>query len=68
MEHAQPPREQVSTALTDEHRQLIESAKLTADRLQLVGIHEVAAALRTTSGEVFTGIHIEASVGCRCLR
>lgn len=43
--------------------QLIDKVKETADNLHLDGIHEVAAALRTRSGEVFVGIHIEASVG-----
>lgn len=38
-------------------------AKHTADRLHVDDLHEVAAALRTKSGTVFTGIHIEASVG-----
>jgi cytidine deaminase len=63
MEHDRHSGAQASTALTDQHRELIESAKRTADRLYLDGIHEVAAALRTTSGELFIGIHIEASVG-----
>ena len=43
--------------------ELIELAKRTADRLHVDDLHEVAAALRTKSGNVFTGIHIEASVG-----
>jgi cytidine deaminase len=42
---------------------LIESAKETLRRLYVKGRHEVAAALRTGSGQVFTGIHIEADVG-----
>jgi cytidine deaminase len=49
--------------LTQEDQDLLRVAKETADRLHLDGIHEVAAALRTTSGRIFTGIHIEASVG-----
>ena len=44
-------------------RDLIDEAKRTADVLHLDGIHEVAAALRTRSGLVFAGIHIEADVG-----
>ncbi|MEA1993373.1 MAG: cytidine deaminase [Euryarchaeota archaeon] len=43
--------------------ELIERAKETADRLHVDDLHEVAAALRTTDGTVFTGIHIEANVG-----
>ena len=49
--------------LDHKDRELIENAKDTRRRLYRAGRHEVAAALRTTSGEVFTGIHIEASVG-----
>ena len=49
--------------LTHDDEELIRGAKSTADALHLDGIHEVAAALRTASGAVFTGIHIEASVG-----
>lgn len=43
--------------------ELIEHAKEARERLYIKGKHEVAAALRTASGEVFTGIHIEAAVG-----
>lgn len=42
---------------------LIEHAKETRRRLYREDRYEVAAALRTSSGEVFTGIHIEANVG-----
>ncbi len=42
---------------------LIDQARRTARALRRPGVNEVAAALRTTSGRVFTGIHIEASVG-----
>jgi cytidine deaminase len=54
---------QDQTQLSTQDQELIERAKQTADALYLKDIHEVAAALRTTSGEVFTGIHIEANVG-----
>ena len=43
--------------------ELIQRAKQTAQRLHVRDLHEVAASLRTTSGTVFSGIHIEASVG-----
>ena len=43
--------------------ELIEHAKKTRRTLYRPGRHEVASALRTHSGEVFTGIHIEANVG-----
>ncbi len=49
--------------LADQDFELIEQAKQTAHRLHVDDLHEVAAALRTKSGNVFTGIHIEASVG-----
>jgi cytidine deaminase len=49
--------------LTDKDRALIEEARRTGDRLYLRDIQEVAAALRTKSGQVFSGIHIEANVG-----
>jgi cytidine deaminase len=49
--------------LTTTEYELIEKAKETGNRLYKRGVHEVAAALRTTSGTVFTGIHIEADVG-----
>ena len=43
--------------------ELIEHAKKTRRTLYRPGRHEVASALRTHSGEVFAGIHIEANVG-----
>jgi cytidine deaminase len=49
--------------LSEEDRELIRAAEATSDSLHVDGLHEVAAALRTASGAVFTGIHIEASVG-----
>jgi len=51
------------TELSKEDFELIEAAKNTADRLHVDDFHEVAAALRTEDKKVFTGIHIEASVG-----
>jgi len=44
-------------------RELIEHAREALLRLYMKGRHEVAAALRTASGQAFTGIHIEAAVG-----
>jgi cytidine deaminase len=49
--------------LSDQDIELIGRAIETADRLYLEGVHEVAAALRTQGGLVFSGIHIEANVG-----
>jgi len=53
----------VYLGLTEKDFELIEAAKYTFNQLFLPGVHEVAAALRTTSGEGFCGIHIEADVG-----
>jgi cytidine deaminase len=53
-----------STAkMTDEDYELIDAAKETLDRLYRKDKHEVAAALRTKSSKIYTGIHTEASVG-----
>ncbi|HEV2127580.1 MAG TPA: hypothetical protein VGR22_03065 [Thermomicrobiales bacterium] len=46
--------------LSPSDRELIETAKRTADRLHLDNAHEVAAAVRTRSGEVFSGINHKA--------
>ncbi|MFX1492139.1 MAG: cytidine deaminase [Promethearchaeota archaeon] len=51
------------TSLLKEDFDLIKAARETADRLYVKDKHEVAAALRTIDGRIFTGIHIEASVG-----
>ena len=51
------------SSLSEEDFELIEAAKETADRLRLEDVHEVAAALRTKEKKIFTGIHINASVG-----
>ena len=49
--------------LSQQDYELIERAKLTYKKLYLKDVHEVAAAVRTASGDIFTGIHIEADVG-----
>ncbi len=51
------------TALSKEDFELIEAAQEAADRLHVDDVHEVAAAVRTRDKKIFTGIHIEASVG-----
>jgi len=53
----------MKTRLSTEDHALIQAAKDSADRLHVDGVHEVAAALRTTDKTIFTGIHIEATVG-----
>ncbi len=50
------------TPLTKSDLELINEAKSTADRLYHRGKHEVASAIRTASGEIFTGIHIETQI------
>ena len=49
--------------LTKQDLELIEQAKETADKLHVDDVSEVAAALRTKDGKVFTGIHFDANVG-----
>jgi len=49
--------------LTKQDLELIEQAKETADKLHVDDVSEVAAALRTKDGKIFTGIHIDANVG-----
>jgi len=51
------------TGLTTDDHALIAAARETFDRLYVKDKHEVAAALRTRSGKVYNGIHVEASVG-----
>lgn len=45
--------------LTDQDRALIRKAIETVDRLHLGKIQDVAAAVRTTGGEVFSGINFD---------
>ena len=51
------------TELTDQDRHLVDQAVEVSDRLYLKDIQEVSAALQTAGGQVFTGIHFEASTG-----
>lgn len=43
--------------------ELIEAAIETVERLHVPDRHEVGAALRTSNGRIYTGIHVEAAVG-----
>lgn len=43
--------------------ELVERARTVMRRTFRPGYHHVASALRTTSGQVFEGVHLEASVG-----
>jgi len=49
--------------LTGSDREVLAEAFRARERLYLKDVHEVAAALRTRSGNVYTGIHIEGNVG-----
>lgn len=50
-------------ALTENDYELIEKAKKAIKKGYRKGWHSVGAAIRTTDGEVFTGIHFESTVG-----
>ena len=49
--------------LNEKDLEVLEQARAASDRLYLQGIQEVGAALRTTSGQIFSGIHFETSTG-----
>ena len=51
------------TTLTESDRALLQHAIDAADRLYVPGIQEVGAAVCTTTGYVFTGIHFETATG-----
>lgn len=50
------------TDLSIQDIELLEKAVSTSDQLYVEGKHEVAAAVRTSEGLVFSGIHIETQV------
>lgn len=50
-------------ALTDQDRAVLDEAMAAADRLYRPGLQEVGAAVRTASGQIFTGIHFETATG-----
>ena len=49
--------------LSAEDRTLLQAAVDAAERLYVRGVQEVAAAVRTADGAVFTAIHFETSTG-----
>jgi len=49
--------------LTSDDEQLIEAARDVIRDAFVHGTHYVGSALRTTSGDVHTGVHVEANVG-----
>ncbi len=52
-----------SRELTDPNRELLAAARELFERRYEPGRHHVAAALRTESGDIVTGMNLEASVG-----
>ncbi|MFI5838174.1 hypothetical protein ACIA8K_00445 [Catenuloplanes sp. NPDC051500] len=56
--HVTPPAQMPAA-----DRLLLSRAQELLDRVWVDGRHEVATALRTASGEIFTGVHLEGS--CR---
>lgn len=49
--------------LDERDAEVLQQAIDATDRLYVQGIQEVGAALRTTTGELFSGIHFETSTG-----
>ncbi|MEW5868720.1 MAG: cytidine deaminase [Chloroflexota bacterium] len=49
--------------IAEPDQQLVEIARELIARRFREGYHHIAAALRTTSGQVFTGVHVEAYIG-----
>jgi cytidine deaminase len=53
----------MTNTLTAEDEELIEAARDVIRDAFVHGTHYVAAALRTTDGDIHTGVHVEANVG-----
>jgi cytidine deaminase len=51
------------TELSESDVEVLQQAIKASDRLYVEGIQEVGAALRTRTGQVFSGIHFETSTG-----
>ncbi len=49
--------------LSEQDTEVLRHAAEASNRLYLRGIQEVGAALRTTTGRIFSGIHFETSTG-----
>ena len=49
--------------LSESDRALLQHAIDAADRLYVPGIQEVGAAVRTSTGQIFAGIHFETATG-----
>ena len=52
-----------SAPLSPDDRALIEAASALIRKRYAVGRHHIAAALRTRSGRIFTGLHLDTYVG-----
>jgi cytidine deaminase len=51
------------TELTEQDNEVLQEAITASSRLYVKGIQEVGAALRTSSGDLFSGIHFETATG-----
>ena len=51
------------TELTEPDRAVLQQAVDASDRLYVQGVQEVGAALRTSGGQTFSGIHFETATG-----
>ena len=51
------------TELSESDTAVLQHAIEAADRLYLHGVQEVGAAVRTTTGQIFAGIHFETATG-----
>ncbi len=49
--------------LTDQDAEVLRHAVSASDRLYVQGVHEVGGALRTSTGQIFSGIHFEIPSG-----
>lgn len=49
--------------LSERELEVLQAAIEAVDRLYVAGIQEVGAAVRTTTGQTFSGIHFETSTG-----
>ena len=59
----EPSHGEPGATLEPADAELVERARALMRRRYRPGYHHVASALRTTTGQVFEGVHLEASVG-----
>lgn len=53
----------MADTITNDDEELIEAARDVIRDAYVHGTHYVGAAVRTTDGEIYTGVHVEANVG-----